>query len=199
MNTMTTPQGLCDIPLITYQDSAPNSELRNVKDEYKFLDKDEIIASIDRVPMVNVCMNLTSDFNKASIVRANNVFGGSNVVIVGKKRFDRRGTVGTHHYEHIRHHEDPLFVIEALKNDGYKIFAIDNVESQNPISAYDAVFPPKSAFFYGEEQLGLPQEVIDNCDQMVYISQYGSARSLNVAQAAAVIMFAYSQQNRPRS
>lgn len=170
----------------------------NVADEFAGMTTEEINDELNlrRSDMVNVCMNLTSDFNKSSIIRANNAFAGKEVILVGKKRFDRRGTVGTHHYNKIRHSLTIEPVIEELRANGYKIFAIDNIPSFNPESVYTADIPVKSAFVYGEEQKGLSEEIIKLCDEMIYIPQYGSVRSINVAQAAAVIMGEYNRRNR---
>lgn len=54
----------------------------------------------------------------------------------------------------------------------------------------------KSAFVYGSECDGLPQEIIDKCDEMIFIRQDGSIRSLNVAQAAACVCCEYSRRYR---
>lgn len=185
---------------ITFADH-PNasSEEKNTTDYYKKWETEAIRADLDskRVPMVNICMNLTGEFNKSSVIRANNAFLGQEVWLVGKRRFDRRGTVGTHHYEHIKHAEDYAPLFEKLIADGYTIFPVDNIESYDPKAIYDVELPEKSAFVYGEEMLGLSEELIQACNgKMVYIPQYGSVRSINVAQAAAVTMYEYSRQHR---
>ena len=41
----------------------------------------------------------------------------------------------------------------------------------------------------GKEDIGLPQELIDRCKRPLYISQYGSTRSLNVGCASAITMY----------
>jgi tRNA(Leu) C34 or U34 (ribose-2'-O)-methylase TrmL len=62
---------------------------------------------------------------------------------------------------------------------------------------FDAIFPWKSAFFFGEEMEGLLQEDIDVCNgPTIYIPQYGSVRSINVAQAAAIVNYEYAKQHR---
>ena len=178
---------------------AATSEGKNTTDYYKRWETEAIRADLDknRVPMVNICMNLTGEFNKSSVIRASNAFLGQEVWLVGKRKFDRRGTVGTHHYEHIKHAEsfEPLF--EALIADGYTIFPVDNIDSYDPKAIFEVDLPAKSAFVYGEEMLGLSEELINACNgTMIYIPQYGSVRSINVAQAAAVTMYEYSRQNR---
>lgn len=184
------------IETITYRDNTSTSH--NVQDKFLNLTteqiKEELLAG--RSKMITVCMNLTSDFNKASIIRANNAFLGKEVIIVGKKKFDRRGTVGTHHYEIIKHADTFEDVAPVLQANGYTLFAVDNIDKYNPTPIYDIDLPEKSAFVYGEEQAGLSETIIEQCDSMIYIPQYGSVRSINVAQAAAVTMSEYSRRWR---
>ena len=159
---------------ITYKG---NQKPYNVHDYLRNLSVEEINSFLDkdRSPMVSVCLNLTNDFNKASIIRAANAFLGSEVYMIGKRRYDKRGAVGTYHYEHIKH-----------------------CSEFNPQNVYDAEIPEKVAFVYGEEGSGIPADIIKECDMMLYIPQYGSVRSLNVSQAAAVMMSEYNRRHRPR-
>jgi tRNA G18 (ribose-2'-O)-methylase SpoU len=173
---------------------------RNVTDEYKGKLMDEICSSLDRkrTPLVNICMNLTGDFNKASVIRASNAFVAREVWIVGKRHFDRRGCVGTHHFEHVIFKEDLEGAdgLAGLIEQGYTIFGVDNVPEYRPTPLYDVALPEKSAFLYGEEMRGLDPDIIARCNGgVLYIPQYGSVRSLNVAQAAAVTMYEYARQH----
>jgi len=181
---------------ITYDDSGSNT--KNVMSQFMNMETDQIREALDsgRMPLVNICMNLSSDFNKSSVIRANNAFLGERVILVGGRRYDRRGTVGMHHYEWIQHSETLEPVIESLHSEGYTVYAVDNILEYDPKVLYDVEFPEKSAFLYGEEQAGLSKEAIDLCDGMVYIPQRGAVRSINIAQAAAVIMSEYTRQHR---
>ena len=81
-------------------ENAAVRDTRNVQDFYKSMAQDEIIADLQsrRTPLVNICMNFTSDFQKGAVVRANNAFLGSKVVIVGRRKYNVKGAVGTQHY-----------------------------------------------------------------------------------------------------
>lgn len=174
------------------------TQSKNVRSDLKSLTVQEIndVLNESRSEMINVCMNLTSDFNKSSVVRTSNAFLGKEVIMVGKKKFDRRGTVGSHHYENIFHSEDIFEVIKNLHERGYKVYAVDNVPEFNPKVIYDVELPVKTAFVYGEEQLGLSHEVMSLCDEVVFIPMTGSVRSLNVSNAAAIMMSEYVRQHR---
>lgn len=179
-------------------DTEKNVDNPNVVDVYKSWTLAEIRADLDkkRKPFVNIFMNLTNDFNKASGIRANNAFLGSHVYLVGKRHYNRVGSVGTHRYEHVSTADTLAEVIDLLHADGYTVYAVDNLPEYDPKNVWDVEFPEKTAFVYGEEQRGLQVEDIELCDDMVYAAQVGSVRSLNVAQAAAVFMAEYSRQHR---
>lgn len=174
------------------------TETRNVIDYYAAWETVAIRDDLDskRSPLVNVCMNLTNDFNKSTVIRNNNAFCGRKVVLVGKRRLDKRGTVGTHHYEYIEHSIDIAPVITALKDEGYIVYAVDNIEGYEPQCVYDADLPEKTAFIYGEEMLGLSADVIEMCDGMLYIPQQGSVRSLNVGTVSGIMMSEYARRHR---
>lgn len=192
------------IEKIVVQDKSKASEdisevdNRNVSDNYKHIPLEMIRESLDekRLPLVNIALNLTSDFNKSSIVRTANCFLGSEVYLVGKRRYDKRGTAGTHHYEHIYHSPEAKEVIDHLKDRGYTVFAVDNTDELAPEVVYSVDLPEKTAFLFGEEGTGIPVEIAKLCDKAVYIPQSGSARSLNVAVASGVMMSEYMRRHR---
>jgi tRNA G18 (ribose-2'-O)-methylase SpoU len=183
---------------MTTETGTIEADSRNVVDFYKTWETEAIVADLEtrRTALVNVCVNVVGDFNKAAIIRANNAFTGARVIITERRRFNKRGTVGTHHYEHVEHNPDTISAIEALIADGYTVFPVDNTPEFDPQVITSVTFPPKTAFLYGEEGLGLDAEVIAACNaRPVYIAQHGSVRSLNVGQAAAIAMFAYECQH----
>ena len=172
----------------------------NVADRYKESNLADIRADLDsrRTDMVSIFMNTTNDFNKATAIRSSNAFLGGSVYMVHKRKYDKRGTVGTHHYEHVYHADTLDEVIAHLHAQGYTVFAVDNIDKHNPKNVWDVDFPARSAFLYGEENAGLSDEMIAACDDMIFIGMEGSVRSLNVACSATVIMAEYSRQHRVR-
>lgn len=171
----------------------------NVQDEFMNLTAEQVRDATEagRSPMVTVCMNLTSDFNKASIIRAHSAFLGSEIFMVGKRKFDRRGSVGAHHYNHIYQSLDLKSVITELHDDGYTVVAVDNNSDFECTPVYDAELPEKTAFVYGEESNGLSHEELELCDVISFIPQWGAApRSLNVASAASIMMSEYARRWR---
>lgn len=192
-------------------DLTRSADYRNVTDFYKGKSDDEIRADLDqrRGEMISIMQNLSHDFNKASAVRNSNAFGMRKLIFLnpenpaipdapeGIKKWDRRGSLGTQNYEHIEHRRvtDYQAVFDQLHADGYTIYAVDNTPGYQPQSLYNVTFPAKSAFLFGEERLGLANDLIAAADAMIYIPQYGSVRSINVSVAHGIIAAFYASQH----
>lgn len=183
------------ISLISYTTDKP---MHNVIDSLKGLSAAEVKSELSarRSNLINVCMNHTDDFNKSSVIRASNAFLCKEIILVGKKKFDRRGSLGLHHLETVKHVQTLEECVAELHEAGYTVFAVDNTPEINPTAVYDVDLPELSAFVYGEEQAGLSAESVALCDAAIFLPQYGSVRSLNVAQAAAVMMSEYTRRWR---
>lgn len=167
----------------------------NVIDEFKFMTIDEIKYNIDtnRADFTSVFLNMTHDFNKSVGVRNHNAFAGKDVWFVGRKQWDKRGAVGTYHYEDI-HYAANWQVFLEQKPDG-PIICVDNVKGykHRHLGSFD--MPKNSIFVYGEEREGIPNEVLDSADYTLSIPQFGSVRSLNVSVASGIIMYEYRRQH----
>lgn len=198
-----------DSPMHSIQEIIDN---RNVADQFKGMSTDILIGEQEklRCELVTVAINLTQDFNKSSVMRTHSSYAGSRFILLNKpntqrighpeggRKWDKRGAVGTHHYNTVEHYDiyryEELF--NELRADGYKIYAVDNIAEMNPESVYDVKFPLKTVLIMGEEQTGIPKEIIEAADSMVYIPQRGvSPRSLNVAVAHGILAYTWGSQH----
>lgn len=195
-------------------DLSRSADYRNIIDYFKGKPNEQIKAELaeTRGDMISIMQNLSHDFNKSSAVRNSNAFGMRKVIFLnpenpmlpdskeGMKKWDRRGALGTQNYETIEHLRitDYQELFDQLHEEGYTIFAVDNTEGYTPQSLYEIELPKKSAFLFGEEQLGLADDLIEASDAMIYIPQYGSIASINVSVANGVIAAFYANQHMPK-
>lgn len=176
------------------------TETRNIIDHYHYWKHDAIIADLDikRNNFYVLCCNLHNDFNIATVIRNANAFLSKKVIIYGSKQYDRRGTVGTHRYTHFEHYKTEQDLNEFLENTKFsRIVGIDNVEGAVELPKYNWGFPQKDEdilMIFGQEQVGIPDNVLDICDDVVYIPQYGSVRSLNVGTASGIAMYDFTSK-----
>lgn len=175
---------------------APDGSSQNVIDKWKNFSVEQIRLDQDTIrnKMIHLLVNTGSDYNISTVIRSANAFMAGGVVVTQRKRYDKRGTVGQDKYNHVVYAEDTLAAIDALKAEGYYVYAVDCIPERNPTSVYDVNFPEKSAFVYGEEGPGLADEVIDACDEMVWIPMFGGVRSLNLSVSASIMMHEYCRQ-----
>lgn len=144
--------------------------------------------------------HVSGDFNFGNLVRSANFFGYKEVYYVGgKKHYDRRSTVGTHHYTPLEFVEKEEDFISKIK-DTYSLICVENnipkYESKTvSLFSKDAFFddlkhyPP--LFLFGEEQLGISDYLLDNSVRILTVPAFGSVRSLNVGSCAAIVMALY--------
>lgn len=139
-------------------------------------------------PYAVLMEHFKGDFTIGSVLRSCNALGGQEMYYYGKKKYDRRATVGTYHYTNminIKEYQDLL----NLKNK-YRFVALEiNIEQTVPI--YDYEWEENSLIVVGEEGTGISKEVLDICDDYIHIPQYGSVRSMNAAVAASIAMNDY--------
>lgn len=168
------------------------SWMYNVADEYKGLPIEEIKTKLaaKAFPYAVLMENWQGDFNLAQCVRNANAFGAKKVFYIGKKRYDRRGAVGTYNYTDV-HYLSSMEELVALKKD-YTFVGIDNVPGSVPIEDYE--HQDNSLFLFGEEGCGLTSDTIKLCDALVSITQYGSVRSLNAGCASGIVLYDYTRK-----
>jgi tRNA G18 (ribose-2'-O)-methylase SpoU len=168
----------------------------NVVDKYKsmLIDEIKLNLSLYRAGFTSVFLNLTHDFNKAVGVRNHNAFAGKDIWFVGRKQWDRRGAVGTYHYEDI-HYAANWEIFMENKPDG-PIICIENMINDSRHCHLDSFQIPHNAIFvYGEEGQGIPNNIIDSADHILEIPMWGSVRSLNVSVTSGIIMYEYRRQH----
>src|SRR3989344_8248803 len=83
-----------------------------------------------------------------------------------------------------------LKLLERLKREGYKIFAVEQDKKSTPyfklkVNSYKS----KVAFIFGNEVKGLPKAILKKADKILEIPMRGKKESLNVAVAAGIILF----------
>ncbi|MBR6134145.1 TrmH family RNA methyltransferase [Candidatus Saccharibacteria bacterium] len=168
----------------------PSEDTRNLVDKYKGLSNEEIVADLDktRIPLEIAIENLAHDFNIGTIVRNANAFNVARVHIIGKRKYNRRGAMVTDKYLHIDHFATVDEFVADAHARGIKIVAVDNNRPEAKALAKTTI-SRDSVLVFGSESDGISQELLDKSDQVFYIEQLGSTRSINVGCASAIAMY----------
>ena len=167
----------------------------NVIDELQQMSVEDIRSHCSsRTINAGVAMiNISGDFNFGTMVRNANFFGfGSVYNIADKKKWDKRGSVGTYHYTPVKHYSNIDNFIYFLRSQNTHIIAVENniPEFQHKtVELFEYRSPIDNVvFLFGEEKCGLSHDVLKQVDSIITISGYGSVRSLNVGTTSGIVM-----------
>jgi len=86
-------------------------------------------------------------------------------------------------------YDDIKTTIQTLKRMGYRIFAAEVTKDSTPLSQVEV--PEKWVLLMGHEQLGISNEVLSLCDEVVTIEMEEGIKSFNVAVAASIMMYRF--------
>jgi tRNA G18 (ribose-2'-O)-methylase SpoU len=171
-----------------------DGDRRNVVDEFRYRTVEAIVAELDtrRHPLRVAIQNWEHDFNIGSIVRTANAFNVAGVHILGRRRWNRRGAMVTDRYLQVRHHATVAEFAAAMTAERCAIVGVDNLPGSVPLET--TRLPERVCLVFGSEGPGLTEELVEVCERLVSISQYGSTRSLNAGAAAAIAMYHWALQ-----
>ncbi len=182
------PQPWPDDPRLD-PDLLAGGDRRNVVDRFRYWRLEAIVAELDRErhPLRIAIQNWEHDFNIGSMVRTANAFNVSGVHIIGRRRWNRRGAMVTDRYLSVHHHASVADFADTMAEAGYAIVGIDNLPGAQPLER--AELPERCCLVFGSEGPGLTEELLERCEDLVEITQYGSTRSINAGAAAAIAMY----------
>lgn len=172
----------------------------NVRDDLKELELEEIqkISKDNALPFAVAALNVDGDLNLGTMIRNAVIFGAERFFIFGRRKYDKRSTVGAHNYIDITKMDldiDDLTkesidaFYSALHTRSYTPIFIE-VEGENfrtlDFSVRRTYLRP--CFVFGSEHGGIPDDLIQPHSQVASIPQHGVLRSLNVSSASSIIM-----------
>jgi tRNA G18 (ribose-2'-O)-methylase SpoU len=172
-----------------------DGDRRNVVDRYRYWTVEAIVADLDtrRHPFAVAIENWRHDLNIGTVVRTANAFLAREVIIVGNRRWNRRGAMVTDRYQHIRHLATIADLIDYASEAGYTIVAVDNLPGAVPLET--STLPVAALLLFGQEGTGLSAAARAAAERVSSIAQYGSTRSINAGVAAGIAMHAWIRQH----
>lgn len=143
-------------------------------------------------PAVVVLENVRSAMNVGAIFRTCDAFAIEKLYLCGytpvpPHKDIMRTALGSVESITWEHYADISNVLEQLKNNGYKLFAVE--QTNKSIFLQDMPAVPKVAFILGNEVDGISKETLLQCDKIIEIPQFGTKHSLNVSVAAGMVLW----------
>ncbi|MEH6514649.1 MAG: RNA methyltransferase [Maribacter arcticus] len=127
--------------------------------------------------------------NTSAVIRSCESFGIQQAhLIEGKygQRLDEEIAMGAQKWVDIKRYKNSKEVVDVLRNKGYKIVATSPHADSSLLQDYE--LDGKMALFFGTENKGLSDYVLENSDAFLKIPMVGFTESLNISVSAAIIL-----------
>lgn len=88
-----------------------------------------------------------------------------------------------------RHFATTKDAVLAAQNDGYRIYAVEQVHNSIALNQLNWNQSDKIALIFGNEVTGVNEEVVKMADGCIEIPQWGSKHSLNISVSLGVVLW----------
>ncbi len=163
-----------------------NNELNRISvEEYKIAKKTPLVVILDNIRSCN---------NIGSVFRTSDALLIKKILLCGitatppnkdihKTALDAEKSVD---WEYLENTED---AVVKLQKNGYKVYAIEQVENSILLPDFKPAENEKIAIIFGNEVKGVKQTVVNICDGSIEIPQYGTKHSFNISVSAGIVLW----------
>jgi 23S rRNA (guanosine2251-2'-O)-methyltransferase len=148
----------------------------------------------EKLPVVVVLDNLRSMHNVGSVFRTADGFSIEKIYLCGitaqppHREIEKTALGATQSIEWV-HTETTVEAIQQLKQDGYKIMAIEQAQNSTMLHDFRPDLNQKFALIFGNEVNGVSEEVMAIIDECIEIPQFGTKHSFNIVISAGIVLW----------
>ena len=151
----------------------------------------------EKTPIIIVLDNIRSLSNVGAFFRTADAFRISALYLCGitacpPHREIHKTALGADETVKWRYFETTEEACQTLKADGYRIFAVEQIEGSIPLQDFE--FEPHTAYILGNEVEGVSEEALPYCEGAIELPQEGTKHSLNVSVCAGIVMWKAFEQ-----
>jgi 23S rRNA (guanosine2251-2'-O)-methyltransferase len=154
----------------------------------------EDFKSSEKKPIIIVLDDVRSAYNVGSIFRTADAFRIAGIYICGisarpphkditKTALGATESVDWKYFQEVRD------AVTDLKNDGYKIYAVEQADQSIDLKEFTPEGNTKIALVFGHEVFGVKDEIVNSVDGCIEIPQFGTKHSFNVAISAGIVLW----------
>jgi 23S rRNA (guanosine2251-2'-O)-methyltransferase len=142
--------------------------------------------------------NIRSAWNVGSILRSADGFGFTQAYLCGitptpDNAAVTKTSLGAQDSVPWSYHKDAVKLVKGLKDEGWKVWALEENARSLSISEFSGSrFAGEAVLLLGNEVTGVDPELLELCDDIVYIPMRGEKKSFNVAIAFGIAAYALS-------
>lgn len=147
-----------------------------------------------KTPVVILLDNIRSLNNIGSVFRTADAFLVEKIYLCGitatpPHKDIRKTALGATESVDWEYHESTLQLVTKLKSEGYTVLAIEQAENAQILNEFNLKVSKKYALIFGNEVKGVNQVVVNACDSVLEIPQFGTKHSLNISVSVGVVVW----------
>ena len=152
--------------------------------------------------LVVVLVRANDPGNAGTVIRIADAAGADGVILAGDSvdAFNPkaiRASAGSLFHLPVARAADEFALLDELSAAGLSVLATTGAaELDLDAASADGILDLPTAWLFGSEAHGLPDEVVARADEAVRVPIYGRAESLNLASAAAICLYASAGAQR---
>lgn len=154
----------------------------------------ESFKELEKTPITIVLDNVRSMHNVGSAFRTADGFAIEQILLCGitaspPHREIEKTALGATQSVDWTHYKETTEALQHLKEQGYKIFAIEQAENSTSLEQFEISTNDKYAFVFGNEVHGVDEEVMQIVDGCIEIPQFGTKHSFNVSVTIGIVLW----------
>ncbi len=147
-----------------------------------------------KTPIVLVLDNVRSMHNVGSVFRTGDGFAIDKIFLCGitatpPHREIEKTALGATQSVEWAHVKETTEAVAILRNDGYKVYAVEQAEGSISLNDFSVESTEKYALVFGNEVHGVDEDVMEIVDGCIEIPQFGTKHSFNVSVTMGIVMW----------
>lgn len=147
-----------------------------------------------KLPVVIILDNIRSQNNVGSVFRTSDAFRIEKIYLCGitstpENREVHKTALGAEDAVDWEYVKDTRDVVEKLKAEGYRIYAIEQAENTTSLEELNIGLDGKYALVFGNEVKGVQQDIIDRSHACIEIPQFGTKHSFNISVTVGIVLW----------
>jgi len=163
-----------------------NSELNRLSlDAFKSIKKTPLIVILDNVRSLN---NIGSVFRTADAFRIAHIYL-CGITATPPHKDIQKTALGSTDAVDWSYERNTFEVVKNLQKQNVKVMAIEQTKNAQMLHDFSPQKNTTYAVVLGHEVKGVKQDVINQCDGVIEIPQFGTKHSLNIAVSCGIVLW----------
>ena len=150
--------------------------------------------SANKMPVVVMLDNVRSMNNVGSAFRTGDAFLIEKIILTGitaqpPHREIHKTALGATETVDWAYFDTTTEAVAALKKEGYELVAIEQADESVSLLDFKPKFDKKYCLIFGNEVMGVEEEIVKAADSCIEIPQHGTKHSLNISVSIGVVLW----------